>query len=144
MNDLKAYLNACSKTIFGILLTACVAEDAHLNANHAKDVLKITLAIVQYAKRTDKSNGLIEAWAKEPWNTLPDKLASSPRFKTTTSLQSITRQIANITKSISSTENEVKGEENTKSKKRAADEEVTEKRKRKKSSKKPDPGDASS
>lgn len=75
-------------------LTAACTDAETLTAPQAKDLLKHALACARYTKRVVPDHTAVRAaWDPPSWEGLATTLAASERFKASTGLQSMCRQI---------------------------------------------------
>ena len=76
--------------------SAC--EDEKLTAAQVKDLLKLALAGVRHTKRvtTDDTDVVRATWDPASWDELGATLASAERFKASTGLQALCKQISNL------------------------------------------------
>ena len=88
-------MSSLRQNLHDIISKAC--DETTLTAAQLKDILKLALLAVRQSKRClSKPDDLSKIWMPATWIVLTSKLAGNDRFKASTSLQAMCRQIAQL------------------------------------------------
>ena len=74
------------------LITLSVDDDRGLSPTQIKDLLKLVLSCIRQTRKTTESL-TIQAWDPAAWKTLHGRLSSSDRFKSSSSVLNMCRQV---------------------------------------------------
>ncbi|KAF8557343.1 hypothetical protein OG21DRAFT_1494920 [Imleria badia] len=88
---IAAFYKALQKTILD-LVTLSVDDDCGLSPTQIKDLLKLVLSCIRQTRKTTESL-TIQVWDPTAWKALHDKLSSSNRFKSASSVLNMCRQV---------------------------------------------------
>ena len=90
------FTRALRTSMLDTAYSAC-EENEKLTAPQIKELLKLALAGVRHTKRIAPSDEAVKrTWDAAAWEDLAGKLAESERFKTSTGLQTTSRQITQL------------------------------------------------
>lgn len=85
------------QTLHDVISSACDDDSASLTHAQVKDLLKLGLMAVRQTKKvTPTPEELSSIWEPSLWEALASKLATSTRLKSSTGLQTMSKQIAHI------------------------------------------------
>ncbi|KAG8217899.1 DNA polymerase phi-domain-containing protein [Butyriboletus roseoflavus] len=88
---IATFQKALQKTILD-LITLSIDDQRSLSPTQIKDLLKLVLLCIRQTRRTSDSL-TIEVWDPAAWKALHDQLSSSTRFKSSTSVLDMCRQV---------------------------------------------------
>ncbi|KAI0086629.1 DNA polymerase phi-domain-containing protein [Irpex rosettiformis] len=113
--EVLPFMSDLSQSVQKAVQEACEAET--LSAGHVKQVLKLALSAARQSKKfAQPPKELHDAWQPSSWETLGATLAASDRFKSSTGLPVLCKQIAHLTGQDGESSGKAKG-----AKKRKAD-----------------------
>ncbi|KAH8108174.1 DNA polymerase phi-domain-containing protein [Cristinia sonorae] len=96
--DILSFMPLLSKSIEDVVSAAC--EDGSLTAAQAKEVLKLAQSATRQTKRVaTTAQDTSTIWKPSRWQSLAQKLATSDTLKSSTGLQNICKQIAQLAES---------------------------------------------
>lgn len=88
-------MSALNQSMLKAIREACETET--LSAGHVKQVLKLALSAARQTKRIAESpKQLHDTWQPSSWESLSNALAASGRFKTSTGLPVLCKQIIQV------------------------------------------------
>ena len=91
------YVPKLRKVILETISKACEGDAATLQPSHVKEILKVALVAIRQTKRVSQnSKDLSSAWQPSKWADLSNTLAASDRFKASTGLQAMCKQITQL------------------------------------------------
>ncbi|CCM03691.1 uncharacterized protein FIBRA_05836 [Fibroporia radiculosa] len=109
-NDFLACISQLCRTLHATISGACDPSSTHTPAN-LKELLKVGLTVVRQAKRVSSSPGELKSiWEPSEWANLAGKLAETDRFRSSTGLQTMCKQIAQMAGGESTSEKKKKGD----------------------------------
>lgn len=88
---ITTFHKALQKTILG-LITLSVDDDRGLSPTQIKDLLKLVLFCIRQTRKTTEPL-TIQVWDPAAWKTLHGQLSSSNRFKSSSSVLNMCRQV---------------------------------------------------
>lgn len=88
---IATFHEALQKTILD-LITLSVDDDRGLSLAQTKDLLKLVLACIRQTRKTTETVS-IQVWDPAAWKALHDQLSSSNRFKSSSSVLNMCRQV---------------------------------------------------
>ncbi|KAI0933631.1 hypothetical protein AcW1_005407 [Taiwanofungus camphoratus] len=85
-------------TLYDVMVAACEQTSSTLSPPQMKELFKVGLATIRQSKRVSVTpEELSTIWDPPIWTTLASKLAMHGRFKSSTGLQSMCKQMAQMT-----------------------------------------------
>lgn len=84
------------RTALADFMTKAFEEKIVLTVAQMKDLFKIGLVAVRQTQRATSPNTLQTIWPTSTWNALQRKLVASERFKASTALQTMYKQMVKI------------------------------------------------
>ncbi|KAH7889259.1 DNA polymerase phi-domain-containing protein [Phlebopus sp. FC_14] len=87
-----SFQKALQKTIIDQIIAAA-SDETSLTASQAKDLLKVALLRVRQLRKANVTPVVLDAWDPTAWKTLHSRLSSSDRFKSSSSLLDMCRQV---------------------------------------------------
>ena len=78
------------------LANGAVDDEGNLNAGQLKDLLKVVLLCVRQVQKATQLSGKPDVWDPSAWSMLHTKLSSSDRFKSSSALLAMCRQVESI------------------------------------------------
>ncbi|OCH90301.1 hypothetical protein OBBRIDRAFT_887807 [Obba rivulosa] len=92
--EILDFMTTLRRTLLSVMQKACEGE-ATLNTAQIKELLKLGLQAIRQTKRlTPSSDELASVWDPSAWNSLKNKLSASERFKSSTGLHAMSKQMA--------------------------------------------------
>ncbi|OBZ75369.1 DNA polymerase V, partial [Grifola frondosa] len=94
--EILAVMPVLRQAVYDVVSKECDSEPTLIPAQ-VKEVLKLGLVAVRQTKRVSSAGKEVATiWEPSSWETLATKLAGSERFKTSTGLQAMCKQIMNM------------------------------------------------
>ncbi|KAI0713431.1 DNA polymerase phi-domain-containing protein [Earliella scabrosa] len=96
-SEVLTYVPKLRKVILETISKACEGDTATLQPSHVKEILKVALVAIRQTKRVSQnSKDLSSTWQPSKWADLSNTLAASDRFKASTGLQAMCKQITQL------------------------------------------------
>jgi DNA polymerase phi len=93
VNEILTFMPTLRRVLFDVALSAC-GETASLTTAQIKELLRLALVGIRLTKRaSDGTKTISDIWQPSEWEALTERLASTERFKPSTTLRTMCQQI---------------------------------------------------